>query len=110
MYVLPSVTLSPPVIRVNSTERNELENSSEDELGQLAEREGLEERKREEEQGGERRDEEVEDDLMEWELRNTDSVFSELSDLSRDYVASVDQGATVRGKRTQKNLRKEVFH
>lgn len=39
-----------------------------------------------------------EDDSLEWELRNTDSVFSELSELSRDYVESVDQGASVRGK------------
>lgn len=43
--------------------------------------------------------EEVEDeDSIEWELRNTDSVFSELSELSRDYVESVDRGASVRGK------------
>ena len=35
---------------------------------------------------------------MEWDLRNTDSVFSELSELSRDYVESVDRGASVRGK------------
>lgn len=39
-----------------------------------------------------------EDDSLEWELRNTDSVFSELSELSRDYVESVDRGASVRGK------------
>lgn len=38
-----------------------------------------------------------EDDSVEWELRNTDSVFSELSELSRDYVESVDRGASVRG-------------
>ncbi|CAK6966155.1 C-Jun-amino-terminal kinase-interacting protein 4 [Scomber scombrus] len=42
-----------------------------------------------------------EDDSMEWELRNTDSVFSELSELSRDYVESVDQGASVRGSADQ---------
>ncbi|XP_030604800.1 C-Jun-amino-terminal kinase-interacting protein 3 isoform X1 [Archocentrus centrarchus] len=43
-------------------------------------------------------EEEVEDeDSIEWELRNTDSVFSELSELSRDYVESVDRGASVRG-------------
>lgn len=66
------------------------------------------ERKEEEVQGGEiqekvqEEEEEVveEDDSMEWELRNTDSVFSELSELSRDYVESVDQGASVRGKFT----------
>lgn len=75
----------------------------EDEIGEVEEKEGEKERKVEEEQGGERqaKDEEVEeeeDDSMEWELRNTDSVFSELSELSRDYVESVDQGASVRGK------------
>lgn len=36
-------------------------------------------------------------DCLEWELRNTDSVFSELSELSREYVENVDQGASVRG-------------
>ncbi|XP_063054986.1 C-Jun-amino-terminal kinase-interacting protein 4 [Engraulis encrasicolus] len=42
-------------------------------------------------------DEEEEDlDGLEWELRNTDSVFSELSELSREYLESVDQGANVR--------------
>lgn len=39
-----------------------------------------------------------EDDSLEWELRNTDSVFSELSELSQDYVESVDRGASIRGK------------
>lgn len=38
-------------------------------------------------------------DFLEWELRNTDSVFSELSELSREYVENVDQGASVRGTR-----------
>ncbi|XP_026226990.1 C-Jun-amino-terminal kinase-interacting protein 4 [Anabas testudineus] len=42
-----------------------------------------------------------EDDSLEWELRNTDSVFSELSELSRDYVESVDRGASVRGSTDQ---------
>lgn len=32
-----------------------------------------------------------------WHLRNTDSLYSELSELSREYVESVDQGASVRG-------------
>lgn len=36
-------------------------------------------------------------DCLEWDLRNTDSVFSELSELSREYVENVDQGASVRG-------------
>ncbi|KAM6910279.1 C-Jun-amino-terminal kinase-interacting protein 4 [Xenentodon cancila] len=38
-----------------------------------------------------------EDDSMEWELRNTDSLFSELSELSRDYVETVDRGANIKG-------------
>lgn len=62
----------------------------------------------EEVQGGGRQEkflvkEEVEveeDDLMEYKLRNNDSVFSELSDLSLDYVESVDRGASVRGNVT----------
>lgn len=48
---------------------------------------------------GEEGEEVDEDDRMEWDLRNTDSVFSELSELSRDYLESVDQGASIRGKR-----------
>ncbi|XP_062395160.1 C-Jun-amino-terminal kinase-interacting protein 4 [Sardina pilchardus] len=48
-------------------------------------------------------EEEEEEDLesLEWELRNTDSVFSELSELSREYLESVDQGASVRGSTDQ---------
>lgn len=38
-------------------------------------------------------------DCLEWDLRNTESVFSELSELSREYVENVDQGASVRGTR-----------
>uniref|UniRef100_A0A3B3Z6F5 RH2 domain-containing protein n=1 Tax=Poecilia mexicana TaxID=48701 RepID=A0A3B3Z6F5_9TELE len=37
-----------------------------------------------------------EEDCIEWDLRNTDSVFSELSELSRDYLESVDRGASIR--------------
>lgn len=39
-----------------------------------------------------------EDDSLGLEMRNTDSVFSELSELSRYYLESVDQGASVRGE------------
>uniref|UniRef100_A0A8C6SIL7 Si:dkey-17m8.1 n=1 Tax=Neogobius melanostomus TaxID=47308 RepID=A0A8C6SIL7_9GOBI len=46
-------------------------------------------------------DEESEEDDLEFELRNTDSVFSELSELSPDYLESVDQGASVRGSTDQ---------
>lgn len=58
----------------------------------------------------EKAEEEVEeDDSMEWELRNTDSVFSELSELSRDYVETVDQGASVRGEGTFIDLFSQVW-
>ncbi|XP_019724656.1 C-Jun-amino-terminal kinase-interacting protein 4 isoform X2 [Hippocampus comes] len=46
-------------------------------------------------------EEELDEDSMEWELRNTDSVFSELSELSQDFVDSVDQGASIRGSADQ---------
>ncbi|XP_072316415.1 C-Jun-amino-terminal kinase-interacting protein 4 [Eucyclogobius newberryi] len=45
----------------------------------------------------EQEDEEEDEDDLEFEQRNTDSVFSELSELSRDYLESVDRGASVRG-------------
>lgn len=59
------------------------------------------EHKEDEEQGGEKRedkDDEEEDGDVELEQRNMDSVFSELFELSHDFVESVDQGASVRGK------------
>ncbi|KAJ8287837.1 hypothetical protein COCON_G00004960 [Conger conger] len=46
-------------------------------------------------------EEEEDQDSLEWELRNTDSVFSELSELSREFVESVDRGASVRGSSDQ---------
>ncbi|KAM6935426.1 C-Jun-amino-terminal kinase-interacting protein 4 isoform 1-T1 [Lycodopsis pacificus] len=85
--------------------RDESETSVKDEIREVEEREC----KVEEVQGGERQDkymeeeEEVEedDDSMECKLRNNDSLFSELSDLSLDYVESVDRGARVRGNADQ---------
>uniref|UniRef100_A0A3B4U3M4 C-Jun-amino-terminal kinase-interacting protein 4-like n=1 Tax=Seriola dumerili TaxID=41447 RepID=A0A3B4U3M4_SERDU len=76
--------------------RDELEASLEDEMRE--EKEEEKEHKVEEGNTHEKveEEEEVEEDSMEWELRNTDSVFSELSELSRDYVESVDRGASVR--------------
>lgn len=101
------VDASSPV-RPNTEEptKNELETSLEDEMREVEEeREGEKECKIEEQKEGEMKEkaeEEVEeDDSMEWELRNTDSVFSELSELSRDYVESVDRGASVRGSADQ---------
>ncbi|XP_053349931.1 C-Jun-amino-terminal kinase-interacting protein 4 [Clarias gariepinus] len=40
-------------------------------------------------------------DSLEWEIRNTDSVFSELSELSQEYVESVDHGVSVRDSTVQ---------
>ncbi|XP_022612524.1 C-Jun-amino-terminal kinase-interacting protein 4-like [Seriola dumerili] len=81
--------------------RDELEASLEDEMRE--EKEEEKEHKVEEGNTHEKveEEEEVEEDSMEWELRNTDSVFSELSELSRDYVESVDRGASVRGSADQ---------
>ncbi|KAM3613521.1 uncharacterized protein V6R79_000928 [Siganus canaliculatus] len=89
--------------------KNELETSLEDEIDAVDKKNGETEHKAEDESGGESQEkgkeeeeEEVEeDDIMEWELRNTDSVFSELSELSRDYLESVDRGASVRGSTDQ---------
>ncbi|XP_043117206.1 C-Jun-amino-terminal kinase-interacting protein 4 [Puntigrus tetrazona] len=62
--------------------------------------------KREVDKDGEKTKEEKEEmendsDCLEWDLRNTDSVFSELSELSREYVEHVDQGASVRDSKDQ---------
>lgn len=86
-----------------------------DDIGEGEEKEGEKKHKVEEEQGGERQEkdeeeEEVEeDDSMESHVRNTDSVFSELSELNRDYVESVDRGASVRGKLIKKSCLKSFF-
>ncbi|XP_034409069.1 C-Jun-amino-terminal kinase-interacting protein 4 isoform X2 [Cyclopterus lumpus] len=92
---------------VRSTPKNppedESEISVEEEMREVEEREC----QGEEVQGGEKQEkvkEEVEveeDDCMEYKLRNNDSVFSELSDLSLDYLESVDRGASVRGSADQ---------
>ncbi|XP_042346028.1 C-Jun-amino-terminal kinase-interacting protein 3 isoform X2 [Plectropomus leopardus] len=76
--------------------------SVQDEMREVEEKERKEEEVLEEERlEKDEEEEEEEDDSMEWELRNNDSVFSELSELSRDYVESVDQGASVRGSTDQ---------
>ncbi|TKS82178.1 C-Jun-amino-terminal kinase-interacting protein 4 [Collichthys lucidus] len=91
-------------------QRGGLETSLEDEMGEAEEKEGEKEHKAEEVQEGEEQEKDnkkeegeemEEDDSIEWELRNTDSVFSELSELSHDYVESVDRGASVRGSGDQ---------
>ncbi|XP_038850767.1 JNK-interacting protein isoform X2 [Salvelinus namaycush] len=62
-----------------------------------------EEIKKEEGGAKQEKEEEEEEDMhsLEWELRNTESVFSELSELSQEYIESVDQGASVRGSTDQ---------
>lgn len=105
---------STPVARTGTKEpkRDKLEVCLKDEIGEVGANE--EEKKldvEQEKQEGERQEkdqkqqqqqeEEVEveeDDSMGLEMRNTDSVFSELSELSRHYLESVDQGASLRGK------------
>lgn len=107
--------VSAPVPKTNEPKRDEPEVCLNDELGEVEanEEEGkldVEEEKREangrekdhQEEEVEKEDEEEEDveedDSLGLEMRNTDSVFSELSELSRHYLESVDQGACVRGE------------
>lgn len=74
-------------------------------MGEVRKEEREEEHKKDEEQGREKRDEEAgeEDAGVELEQRNTDSVFSELLELSHDCVESVDRGASVRGELTRQS-------
>lgn len=96
--------ISTPTNRAGSKEPDP---SLKDEIGETeTEKEQPEEKQTEakELEGVRREDKEDEEDCgLELELRNTDSVFSELSELSHDYVESVDQGASVRGKVTQRS-------
>lgn len=101
--------VSAPVPKTNEPKRDEPEVCLNEELGEVEanEEEGkldVEEEKRE--ANGREKDRQVEeeeedveeDDSLGLEMRNTDSVFSELSELSRHYLESVDQGACVRGE------------
>ncbi|XP_011483693.1 C-Jun-amino-terminal kinase-interacting protein 4 isoform X2 [Oryzias latipes] len=84
--------------------QNELESSFKVKIREeeeLKAEEGTGEKEQEKDQEEEEEEEAGEDDSMEWDLRNTDSVFSELSELSQDYVQSVDHGANVRGDADQ---------
>lgn len=83
---------------VGSSLEDELRNLDELQMKEVKEDEVKEKNQEEEEK---KREEVDEDDSMEWDLRNTDSVFSELSELSRDYLESVDQGASIRGSGDQ---------
>ncbi|XP_016300127.1 C-Jun-amino-terminal kinase-interacting protein 4-like [Sinocyclocheilus anshuiensis] len=90
------VETSSPVCSKTAT--SELNSSLFDEMKQAQEdkREVVEDQKVEDGEKTEEEDMDSDSDCLEWELRNTDSVFSELSELSREYVENVDQGASVR--------------
>ncbi|XP_058503520.1 C-Jun-amino-terminal kinase-interacting protein 4 isoform X1 [Solea solea] len=91
------VNASTPVRSNNEeTPKDESETSLEDEKKEETEHNGEVKSRHEEDEEGDK-----EDDGLEWELRNTDSVFSELSELSQDYVESVDRGVSVRGSADQ---------
>ncbi|XP_037311093.2 C-Jun-amino-terminal kinase-interacting protein 4 isoform X1 [Pungitius pungitius] len=95
-----SAIASPVRSNTEKPPTDKSENSVDDEIREVEARVS----KAGEVQGAERLEkdqEEEEDDSLECELRNNDSVFSELSDLSLDYVESVDRGASVRGSTDQ---------
>ncbi|XP_060726163.1 C-Jun-amino-terminal kinase-interacting protein 4 [Tachysurus vachellii] len=73
--------------------------SLEEEIRPIKEERGEDEE--ESNQEDEKADKEKDLDSLEWEMRNTDSVFSELSELSQEYVESVDHGVSVRGSTVQ---------
>ncbi|XP_040923674.1 C-Jun-amino-terminal kinase-interacting protein 4 isoform X2 [Betta splendens] len=95
-------------VEASTPVRSSTEEPPTEESSASLEQEMTEEKQEEEEhnveemqKNGEEEHEVEEDDSLEWELRNTDSVFSELSEMSRDYVESVDQGASIRGSTDQ---------
>lgn len=101
---LPTFSLLPMFpstpVRADAKEpvRDETKTSMGEEIKEVEEKEGEEEEEKKEEGAKQEKEDEEEDmDSLEWELRNTESVFSELSELSREYIESVDQGASVRG-------------
>ncbi|XP_076844488.1 C-Jun-amino-terminal kinase-interacting protein 4 isoform X2 [Brachyhypopomus gauderio] len=76
----------------------------EQETRHVQEKEGHQEdeKKDPDEKRGEQEEEEEKNfDSLEWEMRNTDSVFSELSELSQEYIESVDRGVCARGSTDQ---------
>ncbi|XP_036440761.1 C-Jun-amino-terminal kinase-interacting protein 4 [Colossoma macropomum] len=81
-----------------------LNHSLVEEVCQSKEKAEEDDQEEQEREGEESEDKENEKNLdsLEWEImRNTDSVFSELSELSREYAESVDQGVSVRGSTDQ---------
>nr|XP_029494380.1 C-Jun-amino-terminal kinase-interacting protein 4-like isoform X1 [Oncorhynchus nerka] len=95
-------------VRADAKEPIRDKTSMGEEIKEVEEKEGEKEEQEEEEKKEEgakkkkkKEDEEEDVDSLEWELRNTESVFSELSELSQEYIESVDQGASVRGSTDQ---------
>lgn len=100
---------STPVLKTNEAINDEPEVCLKDELREVeTNEEEIKEAKqnveRREKVYGEAEEDVEEDDSLGLEMRNTDSVFSELSELSRHYLESVDQGASVRGELPQMKL------
>ncbi|XP_042164218.1 C-Jun-amino-terminal kinase-interacting protein 4-like isoform X2 [Oncorhynchus tshawytscha] len=90
-------------VRADAKEPIRDKTSMGEEIKEVEEKEGEKEEEEKKEEGAkqEKEDEEEDMDSLEWELRNTESVFSELSELSQEYIESVDQGASVRGSTDQ---------
>nr|XP_046170040.1 C-Jun-amino-terminal kinase-interacting protein 4 isoform X1 [Oncorhynchus gorbuscha]XP_046170041.1 C-Jun-amino-terminal kinase-interacting protein 4 isoform X1 [Oncorhynchus gorbuscha]XP_046170042.1 C-Jun-amino-terminal kinase-interacting protein 4 isoform X1 [Oncorhynchus gorbuscha] len=94
-------------VRADAKEPIRDKTSMGEEIKEVEEKEGEKEEEEEEEEkkeeGAKQEKEDAEEDMdsLEWELRNTESVFSELSELSQEYIESVDQGASVRGSTDQ---------
>ncbi|XP_048008645.1 C-Jun-amino-terminal kinase-interacting protein 4 isoform X1 [Megalobrama amblycephala] len=96
------IETSSPVC--SKTETSGLNSSLFDEMKQTQEDERAVDEDQKVKDGEKSQEEEEMDtgsDCLEWDLRNTDSVFSELSELSREYVENVDQGASVRDSTDQ---------
>lgn len=96
-----SFPISTPVSRATQPDP-----SLKDEIKEVKMEESEEKHKQDEEQGGETAEakDDEEDGGVALEQRNTDSVFSELLELSHDYVQSVDHGASVRGELLSQSL------
>lgn len=83
------------------TESGNINHGLHEEIQSTQEKETVDEEKEEEERLQYKEKDENRQNSLEWETRNTDSVFSELSELSDDYIESVDQGVGVRGNSAQ---------
>lgn len=91
-FIIISIFLLSTPLQAESGEPN---CSQDEEIRPLKEEKGEDEEETNQEDEKEEKEKDL--DSLEWELRNTDSVFSELSELSQEYVESVDHGVGVRG-------------